>query len=435
MLNDHLNKIPDEILFENYVLDNGLTVVLVPIKNVFSVDAKLTVRVGSQYETKNTSGLSHFLEHMNFKGTKNKPDHLSLTKDIENYGGITNASTGYEFTSYYTHVGFEHLDTALEFLSEQLTNSIFPEKEFEKEKGVIIEEIRMYEDMPRAKAEDLFLSALYGDQPSGWNIAGTEKNIVNMKRDTMVEYYKKHYLPSNAFLVISGNFKNTLAKKLVSQFFGTSAKPKKISYPKTAITKKPFDINWCKKDVKEHNFVLGCHSYKMGDPKNYTLSIINAILSSGFNSRLYLNVREKLGGAYYIYSSLDAMSDRGIFGIYGGINNDKSLIIMEEIIKELRKLKEELVSKEELEKVKNRYISMFLMSLDNPYKIKSPIESWIAYPRKFVSPKQEIEKILKISPKDILKISQELFVPNNFKMGVLSPTLDRKALSKIVNKL
>lgn len=167
MLNDHLNKIPDEILFENYVLDNGLTVVLVPIKNVFSVDAKLTVRVGSQYETKNTSGLSHFLEHMNFKGTKNKPDHLSLTKDIENYGGITNASTGYEFTSYYTHVGFEHLDTALEFLSEQLTNSIFPEKEFEKEKGVIIEEIRMYEDMPRAKAEDLFLSALYGDQPSG----------------------------------------------------------------------------------------------------------------------------------------------------------------------------------------------------------------------------------------------------------------------------
>lgn len=167
MLNDHLNKIPDIIEYEKYDLKNGLTVVFVPIKNVFSVDAKLTIRVGSQYETKSINGISHFLEHMNFKGTKNKPTHLDLTKNIENFGGITNASTGYDFTSYYTHIGFEHLDIALEFLSEQFTNSIFPEQEFEKEKGVIIEEIRMYEDMPRAKVEELFLAALYGNQPAG----------------------------------------------------------------------------------------------------------------------------------------------------------------------------------------------------------------------------------------------------------------------------
>ncbi len=127
--------------------------------------------------------------------------------------------------------------------------------------------------------------------------------------------------------------------------------------------------------MKEHNFVLGCNAYKAGDLNLYALAIVNAILSSGFNSRLYLNVREKLGGAYYIYSDIDTMQDRGIFGIYGGINNDKSLVIMEEIVKELKKLKTESVPKEELEKVKNRYISMYLMSLDNPYKIKSPLEN------------------------------------------------------------
>lgn len=435
MLNDHLTKIPHEINFEKYCLSNGLTVVLVPIKNVFSVDAKLTIRVGSQYETKKISGLSHFLEHMNFKGTKNKPDHLALTKEIENYGGLTNASTGYEFTSYYTHIGFEHLDTALEFLSEQFTNSIFPEQEFEKEKGVIIEEIRMYEDTPRAKTEELFLSALYGDQPSGWNIAGLEQNIVDMKRSDMLSYYKKFYHPGNAFLVISGNFKIATAKKLISKFFDANPKTKANPYPKTKLSQRSFDINWQKRDVKEHNFVLGCNAYKAGDLNLYALAIVNAILSSGFNSRLYLNVREKLGGAYYIYSDIDTMQDRGIFGIYGGINNDKSLVIMEEIVKELKKLKTESVPKEELEKVKNRYISMYLMSLDNPYKIKSPLENWVAYPRKFVSPKQEIEKILKISQKDITKVCNDLFVPNNFKMGVLSPSLDKKSLSKIVNKL
>lgn len=435
MLNDHLHKIPDHIEYEKYNLKNGLEIVLIPIKNVFSVDAKLTVRVGSQYENKKINGISHFLEHMNFKGTKNKPTHCELTKDIENYGGITNAETGYEFTSYYTHIGFEHLDSALEFLSEQFANSIFPEKEFVKEKGVIVEEIRMYEDLPRAKTEDLFLSALYGNQPAGWNIAGLEKNILNMKRSEMVNYYKKHYCPKNAFLIVSGNFNLKKTKLLIDKYFNTIDGGQKISYPYAKINKGNFKINWLKKDVKEHHFVLGCHSYKIDDSKNYILAIINAILSSGFGSRLYLNVREKLGGAYYIYSSFEALRDRGIFAIYGGINNDRSLVIMSEIINELKRLKTELVEEAELTKVKNRYISSFLMSLDNPYKIKSPVESWVAYPRRFISPKKQIEKILKVSNNDILKISRELFIPKNFKMGVLSPNISEKSLTKIINNL
>ena len=196
-----------------------------------------------------------------------------------------------------------------------------------------------------------------------------------MHLQTMVDYYKKYYHPKNAFLIISGNFNKTKARKLVDCYFDKKIPSKKIPYPEATIKKETFKINWQKREVKENNFVLGCHSYKISDPKNYALMIINALLSSGFNSRLYLNVREKLGGAYYIYSSMDAMHDRGIFGIYGGINNDRAVIIIEEIIKELRRLKEEPVLKDELEKVKNRYVSMLLMSLDNPYKIKSPIEN------------------------------------------------------------
>jgi predicted Zn-dependent peptidase len=167
MLTKHLNKIPDKCEFDSYKLKNGLEIVLIPIKNVFSVDAKLKIRVGSQYETKDLNGISHFLEHMNFKGTKNKPEHSLLVKDIDDNGGHQNASTGYEFTSYYAHIGFEYLELILDFLSDIFVNSIFPEDEFQKEKGVIIEEIRMYEDHPRAKAEDLLIETLYGDQPAG----------------------------------------------------------------------------------------------------------------------------------------------------------------------------------------------------------------------------------------------------------------------------
>lgn len=167
MLNDYLKQIPDKVDYEQYLLDNGLTVVLAPIKNIFTVNAELFVKVGSQYESKNINGISHFLEHMIFKGTKNKPNHTLLVKDIDDNGGQQNAGTGHEHTSYYAHIGFEYLTCVFEFLSDIFTNCIFPAEEFQKEKGVVIEEIRMYEDQPRAKASSLMIEALYGDQPAG----------------------------------------------------------------------------------------------------------------------------------------------------------------------------------------------------------------------------------------------------------------------------
>jgi predicted Zn-dependent peptidase len=253
------------------------------------------------------------------------------------------------------------LESILDFLSDTFVNSVFPEEEFQKEKGVIIEEIRMYEDQPRAQAEDLLMEVLYGDQPAGWNIAGTEKNILNMTRSQMVEFYKKYYHPKNAVLFVMGNFDKIKTKKLIKKYFGFEVKTKAISFPKAKMVFDGPKVNLKTKDVKETHFVLGFNAFKLYDKRNAVVSVINGILSSGFNSRLYLNVREKLGGAYYVHSGVDKLYDRGIFEVSAGVNTGKTEMILKEIIKELQKLKTEAVEEKELDKVKNRIIGSILM--------------------------------------------------------------------------
>jgi predicted Zn-dependent peptidase len=435
MLTKHLSKIPDKVEYEKYVLKNGLEVVLIPVKNVFSVDAKLTVRVGSQYENKELNGISHFLEHMNFKGTIKKPSHSLLVKDIDDNGGQQNASTGYDFTSYYAHIGFEYLESILDFLSDTFVNSVFPEEEFQKEKGVIIEEIRMYEDQPRAQAEDLLMEVLYGDQPAGWNIAGTEKNILNMTRSQMVEFYKKYYHPKNAVLFVMGNFDKIKTKKLIKKYFGFEVKTKAISFPKAKMVFDGPKVNLKTKDVKETHFVLGFNAFKLYDKRNAVVSVINGILSSGFNSRLYLNVREKLGGAYYVHSGVDKLYDRGIFEVSAGVNTGKTEMILKEIIKELQKLKTEAVEEKELDKVKNRIIGSILMWLDRPYTITDPVEDAILYKNKVESFRKYIDDIMKVTSKDVLKISNEIFKSDNIKMGVVTSAKNAKELKDIIKTI
>lgn len=435
MLDKHLGKIPSKINFEKYTLKNGLTVVLVPVKNVFSVDLKLCVRVGSQYERKEISGISHLLEHMNFKGTEKKPDSISLIKELEQNGGIQNASTDNQFTEYSSHIGFEYAEIALEFLSDIFTNSIFPETEFEKEKGVVIEEIRMYEDEARAKAFDTFLRTLYGDQPAGWNIAGVEHTVKNMTRNELVKYYKEYYQAKNSFLFVSGNYNSKSIKKLIEKYFETKSKTNKISLPKVKIVTDRPRVSWFKKDTKETHFVLGCNSYKASDKNNYVLEIIDCLLSSGLNSRLYLNIREKLGGAYYIFSDYEAYQDRGIFAIYGGINTDKTNIILTEVVKEINRLKTEKVGKEELLKAKNKQISYMLLGLDNPYRLVGPVIASLRNNHKVVSLKERIDGLLHVTSNDIMRVSNEIFKANNFKLGVVSPDCDTGELQKIIQKI
>ena len=256
-----------------------------------------------------------------------------------------------------------------------------------------------------------------------------------MTREQMIALYKKYYHPKNAILVIMGNFNRAKTKKLIEKYFGFEVKTKTISYPKAKIIFGEPKVNLKIKDVKETHFALGFNTFKANDKRNATLSVINSILSNGFNSRLYLNVREKLGGAYYITSGVDKMFDRGIFAILAGVNTPKTKMILAEIIKELQRLKTELVLKDELEKTKNRIIGSILMALDNPYTITDPIEEAVLYQNKVESFRKYINAILKVTEKDVMKISKEIFRPDNIKMGVVSNNQKEKELKDIIKKI
>ena len=435
MKSKDFSKLPSKIDYTKYTLKNGLEVVLVPIKNVYSVDAKLVVRVGSQYEKKEINGIAHFLEHMNFKGTKNKKTHSELLKEIDDNGGIQNASTGYDFTSYYAHIGYQYLDSILDFLSDVFTNSIFPEKEFQKEKGVIIEEIRMYEDDHRSKAEDLMIESMYGDQPAGWNIAGPEKVISGLKRNQMVSFYKKYYHPRNAVLFISGNFNKDTIKKTIKKYFDKEVKTKEIPFPKAKIKMDGPNILLSKRNVKETHFVIGFNMFDSNDKRNPVATVLDGILSNGFNSRLYLNVREKLGGAYYVTSGIDRFYDRSIFSISAGVNSGKSKDILKEIINELKILKTDLVPEKELAKIKNRIVNATIMNMDNSYNITRYVDWAILGKRKMKSPKQFVDEILNVTAQDVKNLSNLIFIPENIKMGIVSAKNLKKDFKDIIKNI
>jgi predicted Zn-dependent peptidase len=285
-MKDIIKEIPNKIEYEKYVLNNGLTVVLVPDKKLLTVLVDLYVKVGSQYEPDNIAGISHFLEHMSFKGTTNHPTNLDLILPLDSVGSSYNAGTGFDMTDYYVKCGHQFIERAVNFISDIFQNSIFPKVEFEREKGVVIEEIRMYEDMPQYKVEDVFFKLMYGKQGAGRSIAGDEKTVKHTTRKDMLNYYHKYYGAKNAYLFIGGNFDKKEAKKLINKYFKSTKTSKKFLYPKTEINQKSPRISLFKKDTKETHFILGFHSFPLFDDKNYTLNIIDEVLSGGFASRL-----------------------------------------------------------------------------------------------------------------------------------------------------
>jgi len=276
------------------VLKNGLRVVIVPMKDNPTVTVLVLVEAGSKYETKEVNGISHFLEHMYFKGTVKRPKAIDISKELDSIGSQYNAFTGQEYTGYYAKSGERHFKTIFDVVSDIYLNSTFPEAEMQKEKGVIIEEINMYEDLPNRHVQDLMMELLYGDQPAGWNIAGSKKNILKMKRDDFVKYKKEHYLPKSTVVIVSGNVTEKTVMGEVEKVFGKIPSGKK--YPKIKVSEiqtKPKALVSFKATDQTH-FVLGMRTYDLFSKKNTILSVLAGVLGGGMSSRLFQKLREEM---------------------------------------------------------------------------------------------------------------------------------------------
>jgi len=338
--------------FTKKVLRNGLRVITVPMKDNPTATVLVLVEAGSKYETKKINGLSHFLEHMCFKGTIKRPKAIDISKELDALGSQYNAFTAQEYTGYYAKSDARHFSQIFDVISDIYLNSTFPDIEMQKEKGVIIEEINMYEDMPNRRVQDLMMQLLYGNQPAGWNIAGQKKNILNMKRDDFVKYKKMHYLPEATAIIVAGQITEKNVLKEVNKVFAKIPRGMKAKKLKTKeIQRKPEILVSFKKTDQTH-FVLGVRSYDLFDKKNAVLSVLAGILGGGMSSRLFQKLREEMGVGYYVRAYNDAYTDHGFLQISAGVDNKRINEVIEAVLLECKKLKNQKISKEELNKVK-----------------------------------------------------------------------------------
>lgn len=418
--------------FSKKVLKNGLRVITVPMKDNPTVTVLVLVEAGSNYETKKVNGISHFLEHMCFKGTIKRPKAVDISKELDSLGSQYNAFTAQEYTGYYAKSDARHFKKIFDVVSDIYLNSTFPDAEIEKEKGVIIEEINMYEDIPTRHVQDLMMKLLYGNQPAGWNVAGEKKNILNMKRDNFVSYKGQHYLPEATVLVAAGQVQQKEVLKEVNKIFGKIARGKKGHKIKVKERQKnPQALVNFKKTDQTH-FVLGMRSLNLFDKKNPVLSVLGGILGGGMSSRLFVKLREEMGVGYYVRAYNDAYTDHGFLQISAGVDNKRIEEVIWAVLEECRKLKNYIVSEEELNKVKECLIGNMKLSLESSDDIANFYGGQELLKREIKSPEEKAKEIRKITASQIQLLAKDIFKNKKLNLALIGPFKEKVRFLKIL---
>lgn len=418
--------------FSKKVLKNGLRVITIPMKDNPTVTVLVLVEAGSKYEEKRINGISHFLEHMCFKGTVKRPKAVDISKELDALGSQYNAFTAQEYTGYYAKSDVRHFAQIFDIVSDIYLNSIFPNAEMQKEKGVIIEEINMYEDMPQRHVQDLMMKLLYGDQPAGWNIAGEKENILNMKRDDFVLYKSQHYLPEATVLVVAGHVTEKEVMKEVNKIFGTverGNKGKKIKVTENQ-TKPEALISY--KETDQTHFVLGVRSYSLFDNKNAILSVLGGILGGGMSSRLFVKLREEMGVGYYVRACNDTFTDHGFFEISAGVDNKRIEEVIIAVLEECKKLKNEKVGYEELNKVKECLIGNMKLSLESTDDIANFYGGQELLKRKIIDAEEKAKRIRKVTAKQVQDLAKDIFENNKLNLALIGPFKEKDKFVKIL---
>ncbi len=414
------------------IYKNGLRVVTVPMKDNPTVTVLVLVGTGSDYETKEINGISHFLEHMCFKGTVKRPSVKVISHELDSLGCQYNAFTSHEYTGYYAKGDAKNFKKIFDLVSDIYLNSTLPEEEMQKEKGVIIEEINMYEDMPQAQAQELFDKVLYGDQPAGRSIAGKKENILNMKREDFVKYKKTHYVADNTVIIVAGQVKEFEVQKEVKKYFSdihTNKSPKKVKTK--SVQTKPNILIKNKKTDQTH-LVLGVRSFSLFDKRNPALLILAGILGIGMSSRLFIKLREEMGVAYYVRANNNTSLDHGSFQISAGVNNGRVKEVIKEILKECKTLVDEPIKIRELNKIKSFLIGNTKLALEATDDIANFYGSQELMRKEIKTLKNKIDEINKVTVKDVQKIAQTIFKNKNLNLSIVGPIKNNKDFKNIL---
>lgn len=417
-------------MHEQTKLQNGINLILSKNTSTNTATVLVMVKTGSKNESKDTNGISHFLEHLMFKGTKEYESPHKLSIALDNLGGEFNAYTSEEFTGYWIKIEHSKLESALALLSEMLINSTFPEEEINRERGVIIEEMNMIQDDPMRHIYSLFTQCLYGDTPAGRKVIGPKENIETITRETILNYYKTQYNPNNLTIAITGNISN--ANTLAEKYFNFTNNSQKTEAKKVTVKQTKPNIEIINKKTDQAHLSLGFHAYNIDHPKEMTLKLLAAILGGSMSSRLFMELREKKGLAYYTRTFPDFYSDCGYMTTNAAVPATKLEEAIKIILNEYKIIKEIPVTEDELNKVKNIIKGKLAIELEQ----SDEVAEWYAESHlirgRIITPEEYISKIEKVSIKDIQDVANELFTTNNINLAIIGDCKDKEEYTKLL---
>ena len=418
-------------MYKQKELKSGLKLITVPMSGTKTITILVVVRTGSKYENKASNGISHFLEHMFFKGTKKRPNTLAIAGELDKVGSEYNAFTAKEFTGYWVKVDSNKIKLAIDIVSDILLNSKFDKKEIKREKGVIIEEFNMRHDSPMVHVEDLFEQCLYGNSPAGWDVIGTKKNILRFKRKDLLNYLKTQYGSGSTIVCVAGNIKpNTV--KLINYYF---SKLKKSNFKDKEKVKERQIKSQAKiyyKKTNQANLSLGVRTFPLNHKDEMALKVLSIILGGSMSSRLFIELRERQGLAYYVRTQAEFYTDSGYLTTQAGVPVGKIEIAIKIILAEYKRLIKIPIGVEELKRTKDLIHGRYLIRLES----SDDMASWYARQEilrgHVLTPEEFFKKINKVTAQDIKRVARNIFINKGLNLAVIGPFKDKNKFEKIL---
>jgi len=417
--------------FQRDVLDNGLRVLTAPMPQAQSVSCFVMLAAGSRYETRETNGIAHFAEHMFFKGTERRPTARDIAAEIDAIGGEFNAFTGKEYTGYYVRCAAEHRDTALDVLADMLRNSRLDPEEIEREKSVIIEEMNMYFDTPRDYISGVYDSLVFGDHPLGWDILGRKETVRTATRDTFMGYLRRWYRPHRMVVGVAGRIGDGLLDAIAALFGDLG--DAEAGAPQPAVPP-PNDtrVKLHTKNSDQAHLCLGVRSYPLDHPDRYAIQVLATVLGGGMSSRLFTEVRERRGLAYYVHAVNYPYTDAGTLHAQAGVDLKRAEEAVETIAAEFRKMAEEPVPAEELEKARNFAKGRFVLQLESPqgmnlYGLRREVLEGRA-----PDPEEVLAGLDAVSAEDVQRVAQDVIREGTLRLALIGPFDDPERFERLL---
>ena len=418
--------------FTKTILENGLRIITVPQPGNLAATILVLVEAGSEYETKEINGLSHFLEHLCFKGTKKRPRSIDISAELDSIGAVYNAFTGHQYTGYFAKADKKHFNKILDVVSDMYLNPIFELEEIEKERGVIIEEINMDEDLPMRKIHDLFPELLYGDQPAGWDVAGRKQVIRELKRDDFINYRQMNYLAPATIIVAAGAIDEAKSIGMIKTAFAEIPTGPKSPRAKVEEKQEKPGLLLSSKGTDQTHLLLGFRAFDIFDPRRYSLTVLADILGGGMSSRLFQRIRGQMGAAYYVGADPSLYIDHGYLAARAGVDQQRTKEVIQAILEEFERFKNEIVPESELQRAKDHLVGHLMLSLETSDALADFYGEQEIMTKEIIEPDELARRIQAVKTEEIQAVAAELFQDNKLNLAIIGPVKEEGELRNIL---